>query len=256
MSTSLLIAEPPLQVLPRLAQQVGLNEAIILQQVYWREARSEDGWVRRTYSEWAKYDFPFWSARTVERVFGRLREKGVLTVEEDPGTDRTLRYKVNLESPLFASRQSDGLHPDNLTVESRQVVGMCIERTTEGLTANAVNPLVASGDAPAQHFDDLPIETVFTEWVPATKRDPSRTKLGPERRRIIRKALKSHGVEDCLAAVRNIGRDKWAAGDNDRGIPFNDIKHALGSTEKIERWRDWKPGKATGRAGREALMMR
>lgn len=54
-------------------------------------------------------------------------------------------------------------------------------------------------------------------------------------------ALKSHGLADCLAAVRNIGADPWAGGANDRGKPFNGIEHALGSAERIERWRDAVP---------------
>ena len=52
---SLLISEPPLQVLPSLAVKIGLNEAIILQQVhYWllKSNNIRDGykWVYNSYS--------------------------------------------------------------------------------------------------------------------------------------------------------------------------------------------------------------
>lgn len=90
-------------------------------------------------------------------------------------------------------------------------------------------------------IDTLDTQTVFDAWVNATGRNPNRTKLTPDRRRRIRKALGSHGLDDCLAAVANIGRDAWAGGENDRGTPFNGIEHALGSAERIERWRDWRP---------------
>ncbi len=83
-----------------------------------------------------------------------------------------------------------------------------------------------------------PVKLVFDEWVAATNRDPSKTKLTEDRRHRIRLALASHGQADCVAAVRNIGRDAWAAGENDRGRRFDDIKHALGNAERIERWRD------------------
>lgn len=84
------------------------------------------------------------------------------------------------------------------------------------------------------------VRAVFDEWVGATGRDAARTRLTPDRRSVIDRAIRSHGLEDCLAAVRNIGRDRWARGDNDRGRRFDDIKHALANGERIERWRDWK----------------
>lgn len=82
---------------------------------------------------------------------------------------------------------------------------------------------------------------IFSAWVEATGRDPGKTKLTADRRRRIELAIRSHGSEDCLAAVRNIGKDGWARGDNDRGRRFDDIEHALGKAERIERWRDWTP---------------
>jgi hypothetical protein len=86
-----------------------------------------------------------------------------------------------------------------------------------------------------------PVELVYREWIAATERDGSRTPLTDARRTVIRKALASHGLEDCLIAVRNIGLDTWARGANDRGKRYDDIKHALGSAERIERWRDSTP---------------
>lgn len=83
------------------------------------------------------------------------------------------------------------------------------------------------------------VEQVWESWLAATGR--SRSVLDAKRKRIIDAALKSHGLDDCLAAVRNIGADPWAGGANDRGKPFNGIEHALGSAERIERWRDAVP---------------
>jgi hypothetical protein len=85
---------------------------------------------------------------------------------------------------------------------------------------------------------------IFDAWVTATGRDPQRTKLTPDRRRCIDKAHTSHGLDDCLAAVQHIGADDWARGQNDRQTRFDDIQHALGSTERIERWRDQQPRQA------------
>ncbi|HJF30359.1 MAG TPA: hypothetical protein K8V56_01105 [Sporosarcina psychrophila] len=63
---NLLIKESPLQVLPSLAMEVGLNAAVLLQQLHFRSLIStnvRDGhkWVYKTYEEWKNEEFPFWS---------------------------------------------------------------------------------------------------------------------------------------------------------------------------------------------------
>lgn len=106
------------------------------------------------------------------------------------------------------------------------------------------------------------VRQVFDAWVAATKRDAARTKLTPDRRRRIEKALTSHGLNDCMAAVEHIGADAWAGGQNERQRPFNDIEHALGNSERIERWRDQQPrvasiaDHASTRARRAAALQR
>ncbi len=65
--SKLLLDEPPLQVMPTLATLIGLNEAIVLQQVhYWLKTKENDQqdyidshyWVYNTYKQWQK-QFPF-----------------------------------------------------------------------------------------------------------------------------------------------------------------------------------------------------
>src|SRR5690554_4175288 len=78
----LLINEEPLQVLPGLAEKIGLNEAIVLQQLhYWlsRSTQVKEGekWVYNTYDEWCA-QFPFWSKATVRRVFTSLEKQGLI----------------------------------------------------------------------------------------------------------------------------------------------------------------------------------
>ena len=84
MTSQLLINEHPLQVLPSLATAIGLNEAIVLQQVhYWLNPRFNTNffegqhWVHNTYEKWNR-QFPFWSERTVKRTVMSLEESGFL----------------------------------------------------------------------------------------------------------------------------------------------------------------------------------
>jgi hypothetical protein len=94
---------------------------------------------------------------------------------------------------------------------------------------------------PSENRPGDDVRTIFDAWVAATERDAAKTKLTADRRRLTEKALGSHGLADCLAAVRHIGADAWARGHNDRQTRFDDLKHALGSSERIERWRDQQP---------------
>ncbi len=104
----LLINEPPLQVSPTLAAQVGLNEAIVLQQVhYWlvnpkcQGVIDDDGnkWIYNSYEEWQEDNFPFWSVPTIQRVFLSLESKGVLLSAQFWAQKRDMRkfYRINYE---------------------------------------------------------------------------------------------------------------------------------------------------------------
>jgi hypothetical protein len=86
------------------------------------------------------------------------------------------------------------------------------------------------------------IRQVFDEWVASTQRDAARTKLTPDRRRRIARALAAHGLDDCLAAVRNICRSTEARTGYGRGTRFDDVDHALSTPARVEKWRDYQPG--------------
>lgn len=80
----LLINEPPLQVLPSLAKEIGLNEAIMLQQMhYWllKSANEFKGvkWFYKTLEEW-QTEFPFWSAMTIRRTLGSLEKQKIIKI--------------------------------------------------------------------------------------------------------------------------------------------------------------------------------
>lgn len=80
----LLIDEPPLQVLPSLAREIGLNEAIMLQQIhYWllKSGNEFEGakWFYKTLEEWQS-EFPFWSAMTIRRTLGSLEKQKIIKI--------------------------------------------------------------------------------------------------------------------------------------------------------------------------------
>lgn len=80
----LLIDEPPLQLLPSLARELGLNEAIMLQQMhYWliKSSHEFEGvkWFYKTLEDW-QTEFPFWSTMTIRRTLTNLEKQKVIRV--------------------------------------------------------------------------------------------------------------------------------------------------------------------------------
>lgn len=100
--TNLLINEPPLQVLPSLASSIGLNEAIVVQQIhYWtRISKNErDGfiWVYKTIKQWQE-EFPFWSEKTIRRTIKKLENASIVvstSIYNKMGIDRTKWYRID-----------------------------------------------------------------------------------------------------------------------------------------------------------------
>jgi DNA-binding transcriptional MerR regulator len=109
----LLINESPLQVLPTLACKVGLNEAIVLQQIhYWlnpdynKNVRDERHWVFNTLEGWKK-QFSFWSDATIKRTFKSLVEQGLLIRNyfSDNRFEKTPWYTI--EYPALLALEED-----------------------------------------------------------------------------------------------------------------------------------------------------
>ncbi|HQS84935.1 MAG TPA: DnaA N-terminal domain-containing protein [Alphaproteobacteria bacterium] len=133
--SSLLINEPPLQVLPTLAHRIGLNEALMLQQVhYWlnpklnRNIFEKRHWVHNTYRQW-QAQFPFWSQRTIQRILLSLEEKSLLLAFLKNDFQKTKHYtidydqlrKMELISTKILSRgarQTDVMEPSSIEENS------------------------------------------------------------------------------------------------------------------------------------------
>jgi hypothetical protein len=95
----------PIVISAELAEHVGLNEAIVLQQLnYWIEGTGSgiehDGrrWVYNTQPKWQE-QFPFWSVDTVKRTFTSLQKNGLILVRQlaKAKHDRTNYYAINHE---------------------------------------------------------------------------------------------------------------------------------------------------------------
>ncbi|AMH00922.1 transcriptional regulator [Serratia liquefaciens] len=102
---SLLLPSRPIVVIPELAMRVGLNEAMLLQQVHYWATETTSGiehdgrrWVYNTIAEWME-QFPFLSESSIKRAFASLKAQEIIYVEKlssDP-RDKTNFYAINYE---------------------------------------------------------------------------------------------------------------------------------------------------------------
>ncbi|MBG9580742.1 replication protein [Bacillus thuringiensis] len=154
----LLLEDEPLVVLPKLATVIGLNEAIILQQLhYWLEksnnVKDGFGWIYNTYEEW-KNQFPFWSESTIKRTLKKLQEQKIIIVGNynKMKIDHTKWYRIdyevldNIEQEAasqsdLASGQNDQTKrsncPDEQVKMTRPIPETTTEITTENVSSNS-----------------------------------------------------------------------------------------------------------------------
>ncbi|HEB2379826.1 TPA: DnaD domain protein, partial [Staphylococcus aureus] len=102
--------------LPKLAELIGLNEAIVLQQIhYWlnNSKHKYDGktWIFNSYPEWQK-QFPFWSLITIKRTIYSLEKQNLLLIGNynKAKFDKTKWYTINyqtIEGMIRPSYQND-----------------------------------------------------------------------------------------------------------------------------------------------------
>lgn len=100
----LLIDEPPLQVLPSLSKLIGLNEALVLQQIhYWLNPKfnqnffSDRYWVWNTYEQWQQ-QFSFWSEKTIRRTINKLEDLGLLESFVTKEFQKLKYYTINYQA--------------------------------------------------------------------------------------------------------------------------------------------------------------
>jgi len=153
---SLLLDESPLVIQPKLAEILGLNESIVVQQLHYWVQRSKNvhngkQWVFNTYAEWQE-QFKFWSERTVIRIFSSLEKKSIIVSKklDKKGGNHTKYYTINYEKleELTTEKEHDKLASSNMTDchdgHDKLASSICItmlhtENTTKTTTNNKKN---------------------------------------------------------------------------------------------------------------------
>ena len=155
---NLLIDDYPILVLPKLATEIGLNEAIVLQQMhYWlkKSNHNYDGrrWIYNSFPEWQKH-FPFWSVMTIKRAVYSLEKQNLLYVGNynKAKFDKTKWYSINYEKlegmkrPSYqndttsVSKRNDGVYQNDMT-NTRDYTEITTETTNNNILSG--NPTVS-----------------------------------------------------------------------------------------------------------------
>ena len=123
LTSSLLINEPPLQALPSLACLVGLDGAVILQQIhYWLQASDHEHegfiWIYNTYAQWAE-QFRWLKPEAIKKQILILEKNGFVISGRfgKRAADRTKWYRIDYDH--LAEALAD--HSENLP-DGREIV--------------------------------------------------------------------------------------------------------------------------------------
>ena len=106
--SKLLIDEAPVYFAKTLAKHIGLEKAIILQQVhFWLEINKREEknyyedryWVYSSFEQWAERDFNWWSQRKLISLFCELCDSEILIKKQlkKEQMNRTNFYTINYE---------------------------------------------------------------------------------------------------------------------------------------------------------------
>jgi len=98
----LIPGDRPLVILPELARELGLEQAVVLQQLHWLLRDERNGkfingkrWVFNTYDDWVKNYFVWMSERTLRRVFLELETLGAIeSCQPEGGISRRKYYRM------------------------------------------------------------------------------------------------------------------------------------------------------------------
>lgn len=153
---NLLISEPPLQVLPSLAVAIGLNEAIVIQQLhYWIQNPNAKGeidpsgnkWIFNSYEEWREKNFPFWSEATIQRAFLSLEDLGLVVSAQLNATKRDMRKYYRIDYDALDKLDGSNLGRSHRSNLGRSKTSHCYDVNSKSETTTETTSEIVINDA-------------------------------------------------------------------------------------------------------------
>lgn len=171
---SLLIQEAPLQLIPSLAKAIGLNEAMVLQQLHYWVDRSSDGWVYNTYEQWQE-QFPFWSTRTISRIFNNLEAAGYVRSKQSDSYYRVKYYTIDYDKVNELESPKTTTCPDAKTTTCRDRSGQIGSFNSLDYTETTTETTKYSASSQKSDEPTLETVTIVTPFFPENVKNPKNT---------------------------------------------------------------------------------
>ena len=100
--------ESHVQILPSLACQIGLNEAIVLQHLHEQldSHHMDEGqpWIRCSFKQW-QAQLPFWSKSKLMSIFYSLEKQNLILIHRNNNKRACNRYSINYD--LFNAKHRE-----------------------------------------------------------------------------------------------------------------------------------------------------
>lgn len=183
MNCRLLFNEEPITINRLAANVLGLNEAIVVQQIhYWLNINEKakinihDGhvWTYNTYDVWQKENFTFWSVKTVQRIFDKLVKLGIIIKGNynKKKYDRTLWVTLDYDKleELLVEYENNNEDKSNQNTEDVEIPtkGQNDQMSNSNIRTNCPN---ACG-----HIDQMDMDNLTTP-IPKTTKDYTETSI-------------------------------------------------------------------------------
>ena len=210
--SKLLLPSKVLRVVRDLATQIGLNEAIVLQQIhYWMDPEMNVGqvfggqrWIYNTYEQWQS-QFPFWTTRTIRRIINNLEDQSLILSTDklnNDTRDRTKWYTINYEHPILAG----GMDKMD-TSQTGQNVHLHVDKVaTSSIDKEYIQKNTSESNSESDAFD-----TFYAAY-------PKKVGKGAARRSFA-KAIKSASLDTLLAALESQKQSRQWKENNGQFIP-------------------------------------
>jgi hypothetical protein len=193
-SNRVLLDERPLVLLPSLAKAVGVDGAIVIQQLHFHLAnpvngREHDGarWIYKTYEDWKENDFPFWNVFKIQRVFLALEKKRVISSCQPEGRkSRRKYYRIDYERleqivaaasaehsksacSMIANLHVPLIRDDPAERKISNEIKLPASATTASCSVSPLAILSEEGSEAVNAFTSLLSERFPRRWLPVTK---------------------------------------------------------------------------------------
>ena len=190
-TNTLLFDERPLMLLPKLANTVGLHEAIVLQQIHFllqmeSSGRVIDGkkWVWNTLESWQREHFPFIPLRTLRRAILSLERFGLLvSCQPDGRVSRKKYYRVNYRTlqPDCRYGQNGQINVAKLDKSEEAKMDSSYTETTAETPAETTSTkeskVTAVPSETAEHDFSSDSPDIEARWRPSKQRNMTKEQL-------------------------------------------------------------------------------